>query len=497
MSRFVLVVVVLTGLTGVGPDMHAAETPAGNELDLTLAEAVTLALSANPALVSARLGRVLERYDFDRAGEWFQPRVSVGSLSARRSVLGPARERSWDLVAGPRVDMRLPTGGSVSLMPGWTATAGPVPGRWDERADVTVALRQPLLRGGGFDVGLAPVRLARLDEESNVLRFEAAIMDVVVAVTGAYRALIEAELGLDINRRSLQRARDTLAVNRLLVQTGRMASRDVTQTEAEIAARELGVVESGIRLDDARRDLNVLLDLDGSVRVKPAEGLEPEPVALDLERSRTLAREHGTGYRQALLAVRRSEIRLALARNGALWDLSLDASARFLGSGNDPGDAFDNLAGVGGGNYAVALSLSIPVGGDRARHLRRQRLAAELAMREAHNALATRERETDTAVRNAVRAVDSGVRRMEVARAALKLAEEKLEIERGKLTLGLSSNFQLAQYETDLLNAQVGELRARIDYMNAVTMHDRTVGTLLETWAIDVGQLPEPPGTRE
>ena len=285
-----------------------------------------LALSANPALVSARLNRVLDRYDLDQAEEWFHPRVSLGALSVRRSVQGPERERSWDLVAGPRVDMRLPTGGSVSLMPGWTATAGPVPGRWHERANVTVTVRQPLLRGGGFDVGLAPVRLARLAEESKVLRFEAAIMDVVVAVTGAYRALIEAELELDINRRSLERALDTLAVNRLLVQTGRMASRDITQTEAEIADRELGVVESQIRLDDARRDLNVLLDLDGSVRVKPTEGLEPELVALDLERSRALAREHGTGYREAL-GVRRSEIGLALAEDGASWDLSLDASA--------------------------------------------------------------------------------------------------------------------------------------------------------------------------
>ncbi len=490
-------VVALAGLLGIGPGTYADETPADDELELTLSDAVTLALSANPALVSARLSRELDKYDLDQAEEWFHPRFSLGSLSARRSVFGPERERSWDLVAGPRVDMRLPTGGSVSLLSGWTATASPVPGRWNEGADVTVAVRQPLLRGGGLDVGLAPVRLARLDEESNVLRFEAAIMDVVVAVTGAYRALIEAELELDINRRSLERAQDTLAVNRLLVQTGRMASRDVTQSEAEIADRELGVVESEIRLDDARRDLNVLLDLEGSVRVRPTEGLDPKPVALDLERSRALAREHSTGYRAAQIGVRRSEIGLALARNGAFWDLSLDARASFAGSGDDPGEAFDHLAGVGGGDYTVALSLSIPVGSDEARRLRRQRLAAELAMREAQNALATSERETDTAVRNAVRAVDSGVRRMEVARDALELAEEKLEIERGKLTLGLSSNFQLAQYETDLLNAQVGELRARIDYMNAVTLHDRTVGTLLDAWGIDVGRLPELPEPEE
>ena len=475
-------------------ETRVEEAAALDGLELSLGDAVAMALAANPRLASARLTRVLQEYDLKRAEEWFAPRVSSGSLSARRSLDAATGERSWDLAAGPRMDMRLPTGGAVSLAPGWTATAGPDRGLWNERLGVSLMLSQPLLRGGGFDTGRAPVRLASLAEDSNLLGLKAVVMDVVMAVTRAYRGLIGAQLQLDINRRSLARARETLTVNRLLVETGRMAEQDVTQTEADIAARELSVVESEMRLDDARRDLNVLLDLESVVRVVPTTELNAQPVAADIERSSALARDHRIDYLQALVDVRRSEIGLALARNGMLWDLSLDASATFPGTGDSPGGAVADLGGPGDGSYALGLSLSIPLGGDEGRSLRRQRLAAVLAMRQAKNALASATREMDAAVRNAVLAMHTGTRRMELARSALALAEETLEIEREKLKLGLSSNFRLAEYETDLLNAQVGELRARIDYLNAVTTHDRAVGTLLGTWGIDVERLPDAPG---
>lgn len=155
-----------------------------------------------------------------------------------------------------------------------------------------------------------------------------------------------------------------------------MAEQDVTRTQADIAVRELGVVESEMRVDDARRDLNVLLDLASAVRVVPTTALEAEPVSADPERSSALARDHRIDYMQALVNVRRSEIGLALARNGMLWDLALDASATFPGAGDSQGGAIADLGGPGDGSYAVALSLSIPLGGDPARGLRRHDLGA-------------------------------------------------------------------------------------------------------------------------
>ena len=463
---------------------------------MTLAQAVAAALRDNPSLVNSRLGRVLEQYDLYDAEQWFVPQFSFGRLSAEKRHNAGTGERSWDLAAGPSLDMRLPTGGSVSLIPGWSATVDQVNNTWSEGAGVNITLRQPLLRGGGFGPGRAPLRLARLSEESNVLRFKAAVMDVVTAVIRAYRAVIEAELAVEINQRSLERARETLEVNQLLIDTGRMARQDITQAESNIADRELGLVEGQIRLDDARRDLNILLDLDGAVRVVPTESMAVEPKGVVLENSRELAREHHTGYLQAALNLRRNEINLMLARNESLWDLSLSANANFAGRGDDGGDSFDDLLRrTDEGDYRVGLSLDIPLSGVESRRIKRRRLSAKLAMRQAENSLASATREMDIAVRNAVRGVDTGIRRLELADAALKLAEEKLAIERGKLQLGLSSNFLLTQYQTDLVNAQVAQLSAKIGYLNALTSHDRTIGTVLNTWDIEIEAQPDAAAT--
>ena len=486
---------VALGCMGTASHAHAATADPdalGEGMRLTLPQAVERALKENPALVDARLGRVLDKYDLDQAEDWFVPRLSLGSIRAERYHNAATGEPNWDFAAGPGVDVRLPTGGALGVVSGWTATMDREAGTWREDAGTTVVLSQPLLRGGGFGPGLAPVRLARLAEENNVLRFKSTVMGVVTSVVFAYRALVEAELQVGINERSLERAQETLEVNRLLVESGRMARQDVTQTEANVANRELGVVESQIRLDDARRDLNVLLGLSDAVRIVPADSLVVEPHAINLEHSREMARGNHVSYLLAILGMRRSEIELMLARNRSRWELSLDASKRFVGGGDERGTAFGNLRSFDDG-VRVALSLAIPLNDSQARQLRRQRLSAELAMRQAENWLETAVREMDIAVRNAVRAVDTGKRRMELADSALELAEQKLEVEKGKLNLGLSSNFRLAEFQTDLVNAQVGELRAKIGYLNAVTAHDRTVGVLLERWRIDIARVERPP----
>lgn len=106
--------------------------------------------------------------------------------------------------------------------------------------------------GGGTEVATANLRNARRREAMAVLAFKATLIGIVDAVIGAYRRFALAKRQVDIDARSLERAREQLAVNRLLIQTGRMAERDAIQTEADIANRELRLTETQNSLDAAR-----------------------------------------------------------------------------------------------------------------------------------------------------------------------------------------------------------------------------------------------------
>ncbi len=469
---------------GAEPEAAGPET-----LELTLAQAIERAVRNNTSMVTSRLNRTLQRFDLEDAETMFEPKLNFGTIQTGHSVDRRADTSSTRLSVGPGMDMRLPWGGSVGVGPSWSATVS----RNGERAHsdsaaLSLSLRQPLLRGAGLETGRAPLELARIAEEGNVLSFRATAMDTITTTIQAYRAVVQAELRAEIDERSLRRARETLEINRLLIDTGRMAEQDITQTEANIARRELALIRGRDALDDARRNLNVLLDLDGDIRVVPIEPLDIEPAPPpDLAVARALARQFNTAYLGALLSVRRADIGYALAENGALWDLSLTADASYDGTGGSWGSAPGDLAGdFDKGRYAIGLALTVPLGGDAGKATERSLLSARISRMQAAYGLASAERGMETRVRNAVRAVEAGLQEIAFAREALALAERKLEIEQEKLTLGLSSNYRLTDAQDDLVDAQVSELNARIGYLNALAALDRIQGTVLDTWGVDI-----------
>ena len=464
----------------------------GSDLTLSLAEAVERALRQNPTLIDARLRRRVERFDLAQAEQYFLPEVGFGTLSVEHAADLDDDASLRRVNAGPRILTRLPTGGAIDMSPSWSVLLDDTGHTLSEGAGVRLRLSQPLLRGGGFKVGTAPVRRARLAEAANVLAFEAATMDVVTSVIYRYRALIGAERRMAIDEGALERSRGTLDVNAALIDAGRMADTAIAETEAEIARRELALVRSRNQRDDALRDFNVLLNLPAGSRVVPRESasLDPQANPPELERALAEAREGNTGYRQALLSVENAALGVTLAENAMLWDLSLTADLE-LHQDRTPGSTGSALMRDLTRPYTVGLALSIPVGDAGAKARRRARLAARTAAERAEQALASTLRGMETNVQNGVRAVNIGLREVELAQRALELAASKLEVEQEKLRLGLSTNFRVTQFQADLVQAQVSELSARIGYLNAVTALDRIVGGTLATWNIDIEAMRE------
>jgi outer membrane protein TolC len=63
---------------------------------------------------------------------------------------------------------------------------------------------------------------------------------------------------------------------------------------------------------------------------------------------------------------------------------------------------------------------------------------------------------------------------------ARELAQKKLEAEEEKFKVGLSTNYFILQYQRDLANAQIMELRAVVDYNISLANLSRVQGTGLE-----------------
>ncbi len=87
---------------------------------------------------------------------------------------------------------------------------------------------------------------------------------------------------------------------------------------------------------------------------------------------------------------------------------------------------------------------------------------------------------------DAVRDLGTRWRQYQIAQRATALSRRKLEIEREKLRVGRSSNFQVLSFETDLRNVENTQLNALISFLNAQTQLDLIVGMTLDSWEISL-----------
>lgn len=482
---------VLAALAGALPAAASASgTGLPLDLELTLAECVRLALQNNRGLAGQRLARLAHKLDLDVAEDEFRP-ILTFTPYAEAGVGSVSTASSWDssFAAGirPRMTMKVPTGGNIEFS-------------WDNRVDnrnddsystdIVFKLIQPLVRGAGSDVATANLRTARRQEHIHVLSLKSTVIGLVTSAVSAYRRLIQAGRRMEISTRSLQRAQELLAMNQRLIQAGRMAEQDIVQTQANIAERELRLTEARNALDNARLVLIDVLDIDSGTRIRPTETLDVSSVQPNEARSLKLALQNRPDYLIALLATATLKDRLLVAEDDRQWDLLFESSATYRGQGRSISDTHDNLDD----EYHAGLVLNIPLG-QTDLDLKRTHERAGIALRRNRLNLAELRNDIELEVRNAVRVVEIQLRRAELARQAREFAEQKLEIEQTKFRKGLSTNFQLVRFEDDLVNSENSEVEATIAYLNSLTSLDRTLGTTLQTWGIDIDELavgPDP-----
>ena len=113
---------------------------------------------------------------------------------------------------------------------------------------------------------------------------------------------------------------------------------------------------------------------------------------------------------------------------------------------------------------------------------RRREVRVRLDVREV---LAVRLRQAITLeVRKALRDLDSARERIGAAGSARTLQEKKLQAEVKKFENGLSTNFEILQFQTDLQESESAELSALADYLRALAEVRRNRGSLLEDYGV-------------
>jgi outer membrane protein TolC len=471
--------------------------PGAETVNMTLSEAVHLAVRQNVQVRKDYLDRVSQKYSLEKSEAKFTPNVNLDG-TANFETTGSYEEtyaeshssgktQSSTLEIEPNVVQKIPTGGEFSFT--WTNTrerdfsqgSGESSDSVENTSSWLLEFEQPLLKGAGYDYNMASVRLARISEQKDVLSLRDSLASVINRAVTLYYDLYQQFRLVQISKASLERSRKLLEQNRIRIKMGRMAANDIYESESNVANQELDYETALNNLDQARLDLLDHLELDRNLRIIPVEDISFEPKNPDYQQCLALARKNNKNFLFSTYAVEEQEINLQKVKNQRMWDLSVSGQYGEDYVGAYPAE--DSKSN----EWQAKVELSAPVKlfGEDAIQRDKELLDARIAKRKAEIDLRKAALDLKTSVRNKVRNVYTKLKLVNQARRSVELARKKLAVEQVRQQVGRSTNFKVVSYQNDLVQAQKREVDNIISYVNALTELDKVLGLTLDTWNIE------------
>lgn len=455
------------------------------KVPLKLLDAVRLGLERNVTLKKSLLDRATQRLNLSLAERLFEPEFYIKG----RYDYEAENERDTRGL-GVEVRKRLRTNGELTLQWNVDNVLDRSANQTENRSTTGFTLSQPLLRNAGITVGTAPVVTAQYTEKLNLLSFNSQLMSQITAIQEAYWDLLLAMENKLSAVRSLEASRDVLARNKELIRAGRKAASDLVSADQEVARNGVEVLNQEFAVESANQRLVNLLDLGNDVGILPVEGFVYHEVRADLKEMMQTALKCNPRLRSAAVNLKQRKLDLELARSAARDQVDLNLSTSRTATKEALDEAVDETDDLGRG-WRASLSLSIPLGLPRDR-LRRNVTTAVREVTKAKLDIKQERLAVLQEVRNRVNDVHRSLRQIELAQESRKLALQKYKIERVRLELGRSTNFQVLSYQRDLTAASDQEHQAIATYLKSLARLDEVVGQALNTWNVKV-QTPVAP----
>lgn len=506
----------LTRLVAAAPPLQARGV-----FDLSVDDAIERALDRNLDIAVERLNPQLQDLSIAEANAAFMPNLDssfdVGrSLSPSRSQLdgaGRLSERPVDTESGSAdvgVEQAVKWYGgrySVNWNNGRTETNNVFFSYNPSfRSSVALSYTQPLLRGRRIDGPRRQLLVSRLNRGISDIDLRETTTNIVADVRRAYWDLVYAKASVEVQLQALELAEQLVRDNRARVEIGTLAPIDIVQAQSEAAQRRQSVAEAEQNLRTAELALKQLIvggtgdELwDAEINTVDRPVLDQGPI--DVDAAIRAALDARTDIARTRRQQEINDVTLRNLENDTLPSLDLIGSFRLHGQGGTqlvstflggptvievPGgyrDALEHVVGAEYPDWTVQLQLSYPLGqsAQRAAHAR-----AQLQIRQTRAQLRQIELQIAAEVTNAAVQIRSVQQRIDAARAARELAEQQLAAEESKFEVGTSTNFFVVQAQRDLATARDSELRAILDYQNAVIEFERVQQTSLSRAGISI-----------
>jgi outer membrane protein TolC len=356
-------------------------------------------------------------------------------------------------------------------------------------SNLVFSLNQPLLRNFGVDLNKSKIIISSNNVEISQTRLGDATTHMI-NLQQIYWNLYLAQQVLAVKKDSLQLARDLMERNKSLVELGTLPSIEILRAEAGVASREEAVIvaeNAAIDLEDLLKE-NLNLPLQDQVIVLSDKPVLREFHQRDVNDYLTLARENRADYQEAQMHIENLTIAHKVAKNAMLPLFDIQAS---YGINATKGHYDTSVKGLdAGGDYSwlVGFKMEIPLGNRWAKNNYQQ---SKVELEKAETVLKSLDRKIELEIKEALRGITSNQKRISVTRESRRLSQKNLEAEEERMELGMSTSMDVLAVQAERAAAQTRESKAIVDYITSLDHLDRVLGTLLETYQIELEERAE------
>jgi outer membrane protein TolC len=442
----------------------------------------------DPAISNTQIDQAQARFDpmvtqnntWDRLD---QPFGLLNPLDPTRTLLSSSEMQDYRATAGLTKTNVL--GGQWAV--NWTDTHtqfggnGPFPLNPQNLSALEVSYTQPLLQGGGYQVNMAPIVIARINTDQSFFQYKDSVQEMVRGVIEAYWNLVLARINVWARRIQVQQSEEQYRREEARLKSGLADISNVAQARVTYNQFRANLVAA--EADQLTREA-VLRNILG---LPPSDGRQIVPVSTPTNQRLMprwdevvrLAEQRRPDIIELKLVTEADQVRLLQSENQALPRLDAVALYRWNGiSGTLPNG--QHIASEPGQfpDWSFGVNFSVPLGLRQGRALVRQQ--ALLIARDRAN--------VDQALHAAAHELASSVRDMDSAydqylafKETRAAAYANLQVQIAQFDIRRTIYLNVLQALNDWGNAVSSEAQQLLNYNIALATLERRTGTILET----------------
>lgn len=450
---------------------------------LSLEDSIFLTLRYNPLVRNGEIQRIADKFNLRASQYAYELQYALtGSLDYTNTISSGSRTETINSTLIPAISYVTPIGGKFT-----TTFANPINKTAGASAfynpKLTFNYTQPLLRGYGLDVTLAPLFNAYDQEIINRLNLKNTIIQAITTVVVQYTAIVQAQNTYKAQQLSLENSLATVRQYQAKIKAGQSAPADIIQFQSDVANQQVALASQLIAIQQAK------LVLMGSLGLCPTAPFSvPETVTMDdsnlpnLHQSICLALANDITYQIQLIQLRILWRQVEIAANQQLWQLDATVTqTQGGGSGGSPNSGIESLFNGQNRSTFLGLQLSVPIN-DITRQ--NQLVQSKVGYQQQKITVEAQKRAVIANATNAYNTLLITKQQVEQADSAVKLATLNLKNAYIRLNYGRSTPFEVSTLQNTLTNTQISLINTQISYINTLAAYEQVLGITLRRWGV-------------